>query len=119
MIQNIKLFFRFLRSKNRDDLLFKDVSAKSLEQYEIDCLALGLWEMFKAVNIPKFVIGMDDNADCLLTQYVIEKYPSLNMVAQTKQKISIAKELIDRGKNIYVFFDKEGFYSRPEKTNPQ
>jgi len=110
IIARIQLFFKFIRHSNKLDLITKEPGFNNFTKYENECLAIGLWEMFKVVNIPQFVIGMDSDAESLMAQYVCEKWPDLDIVDHSRKKIEITKNLINSNKNVYRFFKDEKFY---------
>lgn len=101
-----------MSNKKKTKIFLRTQKFSDFSDYENQCLAIGLWEMFKITHMPAFVIKMDSDAESLLAQFVFEKNPKLSIVNHTKEKIRIATDMVEGNKNIYWFFSETGFYNR-------
>ena len=111
-MNTIKQVLVFLANRKNSEKFLKTKKFSDFTDYENQCLAIGLWEMFKITHLPEFVIGLDKDAESILAQYVFDKNSKLSIVNHTKEKIRIAIELINGNRNIYKFFSQTGFYEK-------
>lgn len=122
LITKTKYFFKWLNQKDQEFQINALKIDKNIEAHEDLALAVGKWALFKAVNLPEFIIGLDTDAEAILDQYAIKNVSDARIealgsrhLALVEFKISLCQELVDNGLGIYKFFRMNNIYVPPKK----